>query len=461
MILRLPYRDGKTLKLVISDVLYVPNLGLNLLSCSRLAMRGVASVLNKYECTLIDKNDNDDVPTHARLRDNLYWIENATPQLIPEVANPASTHHASTIDVNIWHNRLSYVAKDKIASTLRAKQLPRLSQTDEIPCPDCSLGKQARDAFGGHIDKATKAGDVIHSDVVGPLPASLSGSRYFVSFIDEWTRFVTVTPMTAKSEVLTCFKEFKVMFENQYDTTIKSVHSDNGVEYAPVEQYAKARGIAVTRSAPYTPQSNGIAERMNRTLVEAVRTTLAQSGLPKVFSAESLANAVMVRNRMPRDNDVSPYEQISGHQPTLERYRPFGCLGMVHLDESKRKKLDAKTIPCVLLRTIDHRTYRMYDIAKGQVVMTRHVTFDESKFPAKEQPTSLNDSDEQISSETPSEHNADNESVYGNPGSDSSGTPEVEEAESVNSDTSEDNASVSDEAASQAENETSTNCRRN
>jgi hypothetical protein len=224
-----------------------------------------------------------------------------------------------------------------------------------------------------------------------------------------------------------------------------------------VEQYAKARGMAVTRSAPYTPQSNGIAERMNRTLVEAVRTTLAQSGRPKVFWAESLANAVMVRNRMPRDNGVGPYEQIRGHQHTLERYRPFCCLGMVHLHESKGKKLDAKTIPCVLLRTIDHITYRMYDIAKGQVVMTRHVIFDESKFPAKEQPTSLNDSDKQISSETPSEHNADNESVYGNPGSDSSGTPKVEEAASVNSDTSEDNASVSDEAARQAENETSTN----
>jgi hypothetical protein len=130
---------------------------------------------------------------------------------------------------------------------------------------------------------------------------------------------------------------------------------------------------------------------------------------------------------------------------------------MVHLHESTRKKLDAKKIPCVLLRTIDHRTYRMYDIAKGQVVMTRHVIFDESKFPAKEQPASLNDSDEQISSETPSEHNADNESIYSNPGSYSSGTPEVEEAESVNSDTSENNASVSDEAASQSENETSTN----
>ena len=87
-----------------------------------------------------------------------------------------------------------------------------------------------------------------------------------------------MTPIQRKSLVLQCFKEFRVMFETQYETTIKSIHSDNGGEYTPVERYAKSKGIAVTRSAP---QSNGIAERMNRTQIKAVRTTLAQSGLEK------------------------------------------------------------------------------------------------------------------------------------------------------------------------------------
>jgi transposase InsO family protein len=97
------------------------------------------------------------------------------------------------------------------------------------------------------------------------------------------TRFATVTPIQRKSLGLQCFKEFKVLFETQYETAIKSIHSDNGGEYTPVERYAKSKGIEVTRSAPYVPQSNGIEERMNRTILEAVRTTLAQSGLKTSF----------------------------------------------------------------------------------------------------------------------------------------------------------------------------------
>jgi hypothetical protein len=93
---------------------------------------------------------------------------------------------------------------------------------------------------------------------------------------------VTATPIKTKSMELESVKEFKVMLEKQFECTVKCFHSDNGGEYTPVEKYAKQAGIVVTRSAPYTPQSNGVAECMNRTLIESVRTTLLQSGLPEI-----------------------------------------------------------------------------------------------------------------------------------------------------------------------------------
>jgi IS30 family transposase len=102
---------------------------------------------------------------------------------------------------------------------------------------------------------------------MGPLPHAVSGACYFVTLIDAFTRFVTATPIKAKSQVLDFFKEFKVAFEKQLECTVKSIHFDNGGEYAPVERYAKQAGMTVTRSAPYTSQSNGLAERMNRTLI--------------------------------------------------------------------------------------------------------------------------------------------------------------------------------------------------
>jgi hypothetical protein len=161
--------------------------------------------------------------------------------------------------------------------------------------------------------------------------------------------------------------------------------------------------MTVTRSAPYTPQSNGLAERMNRTLIESVRTTLLQYGLPKSLWAEALANAVEIKNRIPRDDGKSAYESLTGTKPNIERFKPFGCSSIVHLDESKRRKLDAKTIPCVLLRTLDHRTHRLLNMATTQVVIARHVTFDETKFPG----CTLYNEDDESGSDTLTEQSSD------------------------------------------------------
>jgi transposase InsO family protein len=126
------------------------------------------------------------------------------------------------------------------------------------------------------------------------------------------------------------------------ESTIKTIHSDNGGEYAPVERYAKQAGMTVTRSAPYTSQSNGLAERMNRTLIESVPTILLQSGLPKSLWAEDLANAVAVKNRIPRDDGRSAHESLTGTEPHIERFTPFGCWSNFHLDERNVENISVK-----------------------------------------------------------------------------------------------------------------------
>jgi transposase InsO family protein len=110
--------------------------------------------------------------------------------------------------------------------------------------------------------------------VVGPLPPFHSGSCYLVTFVDEFTRCVTIFALIRKSAVLDSFKVSHREFERLHTTTIKAIHSENGGEYAPVATYALQLGITVHRSAPYTPQSNGIAERQNRSIFEMARTTL-------------------------------------------------------------------------------------------------------------------------------------------------------------------------------------------
>jgi hypothetical protein len=165
--------------------------------------------------------------------------------------------------------------------------------------------------------------------------------------------------------------------------TIKSIHSDNGGENTPVAQYAKGQEIRVSRAAPYTPEVNGIAERMNRSLVETVRATLAQSGMHRHFLVEAMFNAVRVKNSLPYENGVSPQQALTNQLSNIEAFRPFGCLGMVHMHAGARKKLDMKSVPCVLLCTLDHKNYRMFDLKSKSVRVTRNVAFSENKFPLK------------------------------------------------------------------------------
>jgi hypothetical protein len=328
IIMSMPYHTGNTITLTIGNVLYVPELGLNILSCSRLAAKGISTVFHDRGWDLIDRNDDDDVIFTAVLRDELYWILHITPEIAQDYMQHAGIKN---MNVKSWHHRLGHVNKDKIASMRRNNQLPSIrNKFHSDPCLDCSSGKQTRGPFKGHIYKATKPGEVSHSDVVGPLSKSFSECKYFVSFIDEWTRYTTVMPIMRKSDVHKCFKEFRISFKKMYETTVKSILFNNGGEYTPKEKYAKKKGIQVTRAAPYTPEANGISERMSRTLVQAVRTMLAQSGPAARFWVEAIRNAVKIRNLIPRDNGVAPYQELTGKTTDIRAFRPFGCLGKVH-----------------------------------------------------------------------------------------------------------------------------------
>jgi Integrase core domain/GAG-pre-integrase domain len=352
-----------------------------LISCSCLAASGISTNFHSKGCDLIDRNDHDGIIAKATLIDDLYRIQGANPGLATEHLQ-ASSHEIDTVE--LWHNRLGHAGKDKILDMIRKDQLKEKIVANSDLCLDCSSGKQTRGPFKGHLDKAKGTGGVIHSDVLGPVPHSFGGYKYTVSFIDEWTRYITVFPMTHKSEVLKCFQEFRINFEKQYDQTIKSVHSDNGGEYTPVAKYAKEQGILVTRAAPYTPEGNGIAERMNRTLIEMVCTTLAQSGLPRSFWLEAMHNAVRIRNSIPNECGSNPHGSLAFNPPPFNAFRPFGCLAMMHARTGALKKLDVKSVPCVVLCTLDHKNYRLYDLNSRKIVIARNMVFDENKFPFKE-----------------------------------------------------------------------------
>ena len=121
----------------------------------------------------------------------------------------------------------------------------------------------------------------------------LSVGHYFLTFIDDNTRYVWVYSSKNKSEVYEKFVEWKALVENSTEQKLKTLRTDNGGEYTSAEftVYLKKEGMCHEFTVPKTPQQNGMAEQMNRTLVEVVRSMLSDAKLPKKFWAEALSTA--------------------------------------------------------------------------------------------------------------------------------------------------------------------------
>lgn len=144
--------------------------------------------------------------------------------------------------------------------------------------------------------------ELVHSDVCGPFSQrSFSGARYFVSFIDDYSRKLFVYALKSKSEVFAKFLEFKNKVENELELNIKFFRSDNGTEFVNKNfmEYFVKHGITHQKSAPYSPQQNGLAERMNRTIIEKVRCMLMDADITKQFWAEAVYAAVDIINFLP------------------------------------------------------------------------------------------------------------------------------------------------------------------
>ncbi|GKB57971.1 retrovirus-related pol polyprotein from transposon TNT 1-94 [Tanacetum coccineum] len=158
-------------------------------------------------------------------------------------------------------------------------------------CEPCVLGKQKKVSFikSGNTRKLQRL-ELVHTDVYGPtFVASIGGSRYYVTFIDDSSRKVWVYFLKNKSEVFNTFKKWKAAVENETNLRVKCLKSDNGGEYSSRDfiEYCAKNGIRMLKTVPETPQQNGVAERMNRTLNERAKSMRLHAGLPKMFWEDS------------------------------------------------------------------------------------------------------------------------------------------------------------------------------
>lgn len=135
------------------------------------------------------------------------------------------------------------------------------------------------------------------------------------------------------------FKEWKSLVENQTGKKIKKLKTDNGLEFCNQQfgSYCANEGISRHRTVRLTPQQNGLAERMNRTLMERVRCILIQSKIPKLLWAEILMTTTYLMNLSPLSTIgfKTPFEIWESKPVSYGNLKAFGCATYVHISQGK------------------------------------------------------------------------------------------------------------------------------
>jgi hypothetical protein len=371
---------NKQYEVVVNNVLCIPNLTTNLLSVSRIIASGNRVVFNKQGC-FVYNSDNDCIG-EAKLENEVYRLNIVkSQQLIAASVTPSS---------QTWHRRLGHInstdlSKMKNGAVEGLSYPDKSGNLDKSSCTVCCEGKQSRLPFPLSASRSKDVLELVHSDLCGPMEnMSLGNARYYLIFVDDYSRMCFVYFLQSKHQTFKYFKEFQKMVENQQSKKIKLLRSDSGGEYCSIEMenYLKECGIVHQRTTAYTPESNGLSERFNRSIVEKARCLLFDAHLEKRFWAEAVNTAVYVKNRSPTaglSGNTTPYEMWTGRKPNVGHLRIFGSPVMVHVPKQKRRKWDKKATKMLLVGYSDvTKGYRLFNPVSQDIVVGRDVVFMEN-----------------------------------------------------------------------------------
>lgn len=249
-------------------------------------------------------------------------------------------------------------------------------------CEHCVMGKAKKVSFSVGKHNSVDVLSYVHSDLWGSpnVTPSLSGNKYFLSIIDDKTRKVWLYFLKSKDETFDKFCEWKNLVENQVEKKVKCLRTDNGLEFCNTkfDDYCKVNGIERNRTCVYTPQLNGVAERMNRTIMEKVRCMLDESGLEERFWAEAAATASYLINRSPSsaiDHNI-PEELWLNRKPGFKHLRRFGSVAFIHHDQGKLKPRALKGI--FIGYPVGTNGYKIWLLNEEKCVISRNVVFQEN-----------------------------------------------------------------------------------
>ncbi|KAJ9510201.1 hypothetical protein QJQ45_015674 [Haematococcus lacustris] len=331
-------------------------------------------------CVMGYGDQEDD--THLYDPDNIY---NPLPHALHMQPNE--------LDPQVWHQRCGHASFSVLTRMQREGMVHGVpvrreafaeAACNSAICPGCAMGKQHRRV---HFDLSTNAQPVtaalglVHMDVCGPMPhVGRDGSRYIATFLDEHTGLSVIQLLPSKDLVPAAIQRVITELETQSGHRCKALRSDNGSEYSnkTLRDWCSSKGIQQQFSAPYCPEQNGKAERLNRTIMQATRSMLLSAQLPPGFWVDAALKANYVRNLLPiTGQPVTPWEAFYRRKPNLSALRVFGATAWVYVTQPNRNKLQPKAVKGIFLGyAVGSKAYKLW--VNGRLVISKDVQIDET-----------------------------------------------------------------------------------
>jgi hypothetical protein len=316
---------------------------------------------------------------HDRCRNGLYPI--------PSLELPSGKMCLSAIKPSSeqWNVRFGHPSFKVVSRVLHTHNLSFVSNKNEAHvCDACQWAKSHKLPFPKSISVSKVPLELMFSDVRGPTPTSVSKNNYYVSFIDDFSKFALVYLLKHKSDVFQRFQEFQAHVERLFDRKVLAMQTDWSGECQKLSPFFDHVGISHLVSCPHTHQQNGSVECKHRHIVKVGLVLLAHASMPLKFWDEPFLTAVFLNNRLPTPvlAHVSPIEKLFDTKLAYSFLRTFGCTCWPNLQLYNTNKHAFCSKQCAFLGyNTHHKGYMCLDISSDCVYISRDVVFDENVFP--------------------------------------------------------------------------------
>ncbi|GJR68141.1 putative ribonuclease H-like domain-containing protein [Tanacetum coccineum] len=381
----------RTGKLDFKDVYFVKELKFNLFSVSQMCDKKNSVLFTETECLVLSPDfkllDESQVLLKVPRQNNMYSFD--LKNVVPSGGLTCLFAKATIDESNLWHRRLGHInfkTMNKLVRGNLVRGLPSKLFENDHTCVACQKGKQHKASCKTKlVSSISQPLQMLHMDLFGPTSVrSINHKTYCLVVTDDFSRFSWVFFLATKDETSGILKTFITGIENQINHKVKIIRCDNGTEFKnnDMNQFCGMKGIKREFSVARTPQQNGVAERKNRTLIEAARTMLADSLLPTTFWAKVVNTACYVQNRVlvTKPHNKTPYELLHGRPPSISFMRPFGCPVTILNTLDPLGKFDGKADEGFLVGySINSKAFRVFNTRTRKVEENLHITFLENK----------------------------------------------------------------------------------